>query len=76
MCTGSSLGDTGVTPLVEREHVHQKNAVICACIIGAHREIGKDELSTMLRRRQLEVGGGSEGDEVRPQAGLTRVRGC
>eukprot|EP00752_Nemacystus_decipiens_P002508 g2355.t1 len=41
-----------------KEHVHQKHAVICACIIAAYREIGTEELSKMFdRRRQLEGSG-------------------
>ncbi|CAN0157440.1 unnamed protein product, partial [Ectocarpus fasciculatus] len=41
-----------------KEHVHQKFAVICACIIAAYREVGTEELTRMfdLRRQQLQQG--------------------
>ncbi|CAM9415893.1 unnamed protein product, partial [Ectocarpus sp. 12 AP-2014] len=42
-----------------KEHVHQKFAVICACIIAAYREVGTEELTRMFdlrRQQQLQQG--------------------
>ncbi|CAN0467932.1 unnamed protein product [Ascophyllum nodosum] len=46
-----------------KEHVHNKHAVICACIIGAYREIGTEELSRLFQRRQLLGIKGTNGDQ-------------
>lgn len=45
--------------------MHQKHAVICACIIAAYREIGTEELSKMFdRRRQQQGSAPTEGRNV------------
>lgn len=43
--------------------MHNKHAVICACIIGAYREIGTEELSRLFQRRQLLGIKGTNGDQ-------------
>lgn len=50
-----------------REHVNQKHAVICACIVAAFREVSTHELSRQFLLRKRERPGeeiGAEDDEV------------
>ncbi|CAM9322753.1 unnamed protein product [Ectocarpus sp. 12 AP-2014] len=50
-----------------KEHVHQKFAVICACIIAAYREVGTEELTRMFDlRRQQQLQQGLEQDPLYP----------
>lgn len=52
---------------MHREHVNQKHAVICACIVAAYRQVSMDELGRQfdLKKRREALAENGEGAEVR-----------